>query len=209
MHTGGSFHVRGFMEYTKPYLTFEELADKVRDRGLGRSRETLLFSLQTVGYYRLSGYWHIFHKDDVFFEGATIEKVMRVYDFDRQFRLITLNALEHIEVYFRTQLAHKLSRDYGAFGYLDASAFPRLKGNQYGTQPAIPKTSEWDYSCRKQPDRMFTILVIMQYSTRIISPNSAWRTRFEDLLKRYPDIDIQSMGFPQDWARCPIWKLPE
>lgn len=117
------------MEYAKPYLTFEELADKVQGRGHGGDREKLLFSLQTVGYYRLSGYWHIFHKDDVFFEDATIEKVMRVYDFDRQFRLITFNALEHIEVYFRTQLAHKLSRDYGAFGYLEDSTFSRLKGD--------------------------------------------------------------------------------
>lgn len=114
------------MQYTKPFQTFDELADKVQKRGLGGSRETLIFALQTVGYYRLSGYWYPFHTDDVFHNSATIEAVMRIYDFDRQFRLIMLNALEHIEIYIRTQLAHKVSRDYGPFGYLDRTGLPRL-----------------------------------------------------------------------------------
>ena len=54
------------MEYAKPYLSFDQQADQLKQRGMGGSRETLLFALKTVGYYRLSGYWHIFHTDNVF-----------------------------------------------------------------------------------------------------------------------------------------------
>jgi len=119
------------LEYTKPFQTFEELANIVQDRGLGGSREALLFALKTVGYYRLSGYWYPFHTNDVFDENATIESVMRIYDFDRHLRLNMLNAIEHIEVYVRTQLAHKISRDHGAFGYLNESGLPRLSEKDY------------------------------------------------------------------------------
>ena len=51
------------MEYTKPFLTFEEQADLLmKDRGMVADRDDLIRHLQDVGYYRLSGYWHIHKK---------------------------------------------------------------------------------------------------------------------------------------------------
>ncbi len=44
------------MEYTKPYLSFEQQADKLIERGMQCNRDSLIEHLSDVGYYRLSGY---------------------------------------------------------------------------------------------------------------------------------------------------------
>lgn len=100
------------MEYTKPFLTFEEQADLLmKDRGMVADRDDLIRHLQDVGYYRLSGYWHIHkkHGSDEFWEGTTFKRVWDMYVFDRQFRLVVLDAVERVEVYMRTQLAYLLA----------------------------------------------------------------------------------------------------
>ena len=100
------------MEYTKPFLSFEEQADLLTvERGMVADRDDLIRHLQDVGYYRLSGYWHIFKKpdSDEFWEGTTFQRVWGLYVFDRQFRLAVLDAVERIEVYMRTHLAYYLA----------------------------------------------------------------------------------------------------
>ena len=115
------------MEFTKPFLTFEEQADLLISRGMIADKGVLVEHLEDVGYYRLSGYWRIFRNDDeTLREGATFERVWDLYVFDRQFRLVVLDAIERVEIYFRTQLAHMLARDTGKFGYLDSSAVSSL-----------------------------------------------------------------------------------
>ena len=107
-------------EYKKPWLTFEEQADLlIVERGLVADRDDLIAHLANVGYYRLSGYWFIFkrkpeadkegEKDERFVEGTTFDQIWKLYTFDRQFRLIVLDAIERVEVYFRTQLAYELA----------------------------------------------------------------------------------------------------
>ena len=122
------------MEYTKPFLSFEEQADLLTvERGMVADRDDLIRHLQDVGYYRLSGYWHIFKKpdSDEFWEGTTFQRVWGLYVFDRQFRLAVLDAVERIEVYMRTQLAYYLAKQTGPFGYLDSDNLPRLSETRY------------------------------------------------------------------------------
>jgi abortive infection bacteriophage resistance protein len=130
------------MEYSKPWLTFEEQADLlINKRGLIADRDNLVTHLSDVGYYRLSGYWYIFkrkpepddsgRKDERFIEGTTFEQIWELYIFDRQFRLIVLDAIERVEVYFRTQLAYELASTTGSFGYFDRDNLPRLEWRKY------------------------------------------------------------------------------
>lgn len=130
-------------EYKKPWLTFEEQADLlIVERGLVADRDDLIAHLANVGYYRLSGYWYIFkrkpeadkegEKDERFVEGTTFDQIWKLYTFDRQFRLIVLDAIERVEVYFRTQLAYELAGKTGAFGFFDRENLPRLEGDAYG-----------------------------------------------------------------------------
>ena len=115
------------MKYEKPFKTYEEQADLLLARGMVANRAYLVQHLQDVGYYRLSGYWHVFKRsDDTFREGTSFEKVWDLYTFDRQFKLITLDAIERVEIYLRTQLAYELAKVSGPFGYADLTNLPNL-----------------------------------------------------------------------------------
>ena len=61
------------MEFTEPFLTFDEQADLLIRRGMVADRDDLVRRLQDVGHYRLSGYWHIYKRpgSDDFWEGTT------------------------------------------------------------------------------------------------------------------------------------------
>lgn len=117
------------MQYTKPYLAFEEQADLLmEERGMIADRDDLIRHLQDFGYYRLSGYWHIHKKrgSDEFWEGTTFKRVWYMYVFDRHFRLVVLNTVERVEVYMRTQLACLLAEQTGPFGFSVPNNLPRL-----------------------------------------------------------------------------------
>ena len=130
------------MEYEKPWLSHKQQADLlIEERGLIADREILIRHLQEVGYYRLSGYWYIFKRcnapdsgdahDERFVKGTTFDDIWSLYTFDRQLRLLTLDAIERIEVYFRSQLAYELAKDTGPFGYLKPENLPRLDDEEY------------------------------------------------------------------------------
>lgn len=142
-------------EYNKPWLSFEAQADMLIDeRGLIADRGDLITHLSNVGYYRLSGYWYIFKrkpqddekgpKDERFIEGTTFDHIWKLYIFDRQFRLIVLDAIERVEIYFRTQLAYELAGKTGPFGFLDPNNLPRLDEEDY---------SEFIKRCAEELDR--------------------------------------------------------
>ncbi len=120
------------MKYAKPALTFDEQADQLIQRGLVCDREDLLSCLRSVSYYRLSGYWYPFRRhDDTFVEGTTLESVWRRYRFDRQFRLVVMDALERVEIRVRTELVYLLAHAQGPFGYVDSTNLPGLSATQH------------------------------------------------------------------------------
>lgn len=120
------------MKYTKPALTFEQQADQLLSRGLIADRDQLVDRLQSVSYYRLSGYWYPFRlSDDSFMSGTTLDAVWRRYVFDRQLRLVVLDAVERVEIRIRTDLVYTLAHAQGAFGYLDGANLPGLNAQQH------------------------------------------------------------------------------
>ena len=77
------------MEYTKPTLTYEAMADKlIVERHLIADRDLLIERLKSVNYYRLSGYWYPYlQEDDAFKPDTSFEDIWAHYVFDRKFRL--------------------------------------------------------------------------------------------------------------------------
>jgi len=74
--------------------------------------------LTAVNYYRLSAYWHTFRNDDHSFRpGTSIDVVWERYIFDRELRLLVMDALERLEVAVRTMLAYEHGGLGGPFGY--------------------------------------------------------------------------------------------
>lgn len=130
------------MKFDKKWLSYDQQATLlIEERGLIADRDQLILRLQEVGYYRLSGYWYIFKRynnpdcddrtDERFVPGTTFDQIWHLYTFDRQFRLIVLDAIERVEIYFRAQLAYELAGQTGVFGYLRNENLPRLSKEDF------------------------------------------------------------------------------
>jgi abortive infection bacteriophage resistance protein len=115
-HFGGFFFVlskmrSGDMKYTKPPLSLDQQADLLLSRGMAGDRDLMIERLSVVNYYRLSGYWHPFRMSgsDNLRTGTAFDSIWERYVFDRQLRLVVMDAVERIEVATRTRLSYTLT----------------------------------------------------------------------------------------------------
>jgi len=121
------------MEYRKPPFTFEDQAELLLSRGLQADKNILITRLQAVNYYRLSAYLYPFKQksSDAYRDNTTLDRIWSYYTFDRQLRLLVMDAIERIEVAVRTQLVYQFSHKHGPFGYLNQLFFSKLDGDRY------------------------------------------------------------------------------
>src|SRR5690554_5245430 len=93
------------MDFTKPASTWDEQIELLRSRGLEiPDLEQARHYLSHINYYRLTGYWLPFEADHSihrFKARASFDDVLNLYIFDREFRLLLLDAIERIEVSLR------------------------------------------------------------------------------------------------------------
>ncbi len=74
--------------------------------------------LKEFGYYRLSGYSYVLREVDPetgvrlnsFKAGTSFDYVIELYEFDKMLRLLILDALERIEISFRTSISYHLGQ---------------------------------------------------------------------------------------------------
>jgi abortive infection bacteriophage resistance protein len=115
------------MKFDKPPLTIEEQADLLLSRWLIADKQVLMNRLTVVNYYRLSTYLYPFRTlDQRYKEGTTLDLIWQRYTFDRQLRLLAIDAIERVEVSVRTRVAYQLSYSFGAFAYVDHRNLPNL-----------------------------------------------------------------------------------
>ena len=105
--------------------TYEEQIAIIRSRGCAIDDEFFCRSiLEKVNYYRLSAYFLPFRSTDGNYKsGTTFKTIHQLYEFDRKMRSLLLSALEEVEVYLKSQIAHYHAHEYGADGYLTSSPF--------------------------------------------------------------------------------------
>ncbi len=133
------------MKYTKLPKTFEEQADILIERGLIADKKLLVERLNSVNYYRLSGYFYPFKdSDENFKKGTTFDEIWRRYTFDRQLRLLLMDAIERIEIKARTIAAYTIAHQTNPFDYSKHEIFPRLTPDRH---------SEWFDSIKKEAER--------------------------------------------------------
>lgn len=116
--------------YNKPFLTVDAQLDQLAERGLSfDDRDEAHRELQSIGYYRLSGYWYPYRKPapasgeqrpSEFIEGASLSKVLEIYRFDARLRIEILHAISLIEVALRFSVGHTLGQR-GPFAHYDAT----------------------------------------------------------------------------------------
>lgn len=109
---------------TKDFKTIEEQIEILKKRGLIIKDEKAAYKLlNIVNYYRLSAYSLTLRKDDVFYQGVTLENIYELYIFDDELRKLILTYTSKIEVAFRTYIAYHHAEKYGPLGYLDSDNF--------------------------------------------------------------------------------------
>jgi abortive infection bacteriophage resistance protein len=110
--------------FPKPATTFVQQVTLLQQRGmLIADTAAAEFYLQHLNYYRLGAYWLPFEADHAahrFKPGTRFEDVLNLYIFDRELRLLVLDAIERIEVSVRTQWAYQLAHRHGTHAHLDS-----------------------------------------------------------------------------------------
>ncbi len=113
--------------YTKPAQSLGALQAKITGRGLVVAKPAdLQAALENLGYYRLGGYAYPFlvpPDRKVFKPDTTWEQIARVYEFDRELRLLVNDAVERIEVAFRARLITATTMAWGPHWFLDVTKF--------------------------------------------------------------------------------------
>lgn len=116
--------------YNKPALTYAQQVEQLRQRGMEIADEKAAqFYLQHFNYYRFGAYWLCFeadHGSHKFKPGTKFEDVLNLYIFDRELRLLIMDAMERIEVSVRAQWAYQLGHIHGHHAHL-ASGLARNK----------------------------------------------------------------------------------
>lgn len=96
------------MGFDKPFQTIQQQVEILSNRGL-ITDDGAEHYLKHLNYYRLSGYWLPFQidtKEHLFKPNTNFSDVLNLYIFDREFRLLLLDAIERIEVSVRTHWAY-------------------------------------------------------------------------------------------------------
>lgn len=117
-----------FMVYPRHTLSLTEQIEWLRSRGLDvPDAERAMRYLSHIGIYRFCTYTRGIHNplSGRFLTGTTFDQVLRRYIFDRQLRLLLLEALERVEVAVRAHWAYQLSQKYGSEAYLEADLFAK------------------------------------------------------------------------------------
>lgn len=119
--------------FNKTALTYQQQIELLEIRGMIiNDHDKARFYLQQLNYYRLRGYWLPFEirgatsptensTPHQFQPGTTFEMVLNLYVFDRELRLLVLDAIERIEVSVRSVWAYQLAHLHGPHAHLDAT----------------------------------------------------------------------------------------
>lgn len=114
--------------FRKPPHSVAQQIDKLKARGLAIPDQARAeHYLQNISYFRLSAYTRPFYAPDAadhrFIDGTSFDDILRLYIFDRELRLLLLDAIERLEVALRAQITNTLAEHHGPHGYLDPTVF--------------------------------------------------------------------------------------
>ena len=138
------------MKYTKQPLSFSEQIFKLKSRGLAiNDEEKAVHYLSNISYYRLRAYTYPFqdNKDSnhPFIKEVSFDDIIELYVFDRRLRLLIFNALEKIEVAFRTKIIYFYALSNGSHFHEKAELYrdiDRFKNDIYKLNEEIYRSSE-------------------------------------------------------------------
>lgn len=119
------------MDFSKPAISIPDQIIKLAERGLTINNYALAFSfLSCTSYYRLRAYTYPFqdntNQDHPFIKEVTFEEIIELYHFDSKLRHLVFEAIEKIEVAFRTQLINYWGVIHGSHWQLQPNLYRNL-----------------------------------------------------------------------------------
>ncbi len=132
MRTRAGYFFMGKQTFEQPSLSILEQLSLLKQRNLIINDAWLSeHFLKTIGYYRLKAYFQPFllnsNSNNGFKTGTTFSDVLNLYIFDRELRLLIVDAIERIEVALRTALSNAMSNKYNPHWYLEQALFSNTK----------------------------------------------------------------------------------
>lgn len=150
---------------TKPHQEIEELVALLQARGMiVHDTNRAARKISQIGYYRLSGFWYPCRRpaliadrqycqdpttrlpirEDSFQNDVRFGDIIDLYIFDKNLRLLLLDAIERVEIHVRSTIAHEIGR-------LDSLAYKKdiyisptkLKERRYGNGVVYTFWEEW------------------------------------------------------------------
>jgi abortive infection bacteriophage resistance protein len=300
--------------YQKKHKTFEEQLGILKQRKLIISNDSFVLSkLKHINYYRLSAYFLPFQypknseNENIFLPNTSFENILSSYYFDAELRKIIFEAVESIEIYFRTQIAYFHSLKYDAFGYLKLENFRENKTDKFqelqddilkektrskeffikhfkkkynsvdlpiwsvveiisfgslskffmilkeeeqnqviqnihginkvvfykwfhalsgvrnicahhsrlwnrtlGVSFEVPRGLDSFENIKESKNKVFFALSVIEYLLTCIGEDEVdFKTKIKNLIKKYPKVKLESMGFIENWQQNPIWSQNE
>ncbi len=116
------------MQYSKPPISISDQVKLLQNRGLDIPDVSKAeHYLSHISYYRLRAYTYPFQintdPNHPFVPGTTFETVLDVYRFDRKLRILLFDALERIEIAFRTQIIYQYACGHGSHFFEKSTLF--------------------------------------------------------------------------------------
>lgn len=154
------------MSYPKPWLSLEQQLEKLQSRGMEVSDPAKALNyLHRIGYYRLSGYWFAFRARsgpccvwearndrrqgkvetvalDGFKPGAAFQNAVDLSVFDKELRLLVMDALERVEIALRVDVSHTLGQ-LDTFSYLRTDLFHHKFSQELNRDSGLTRHHEW------------------------------------------------------------------
>lgn len=120
------------MQFDKSPLSITQQVELLKDRGLTiKNEERAEHYLSYISFYRLRAYTYPFQdnedSDHPFIKDITFDEVLDYYIFDRELRLIVFDAIERIEIAFRTQIIYQCCMAHQSHWYEDEPLFRNLR----------------------------------------------------------------------------------
>lgn len=119
------------MQYQHLPTTIDEQIEFLRSRGIVGDEDLMRRWLKTVGYYRLSAYWLPWElppadretRSKRFPAGTNFKDIIDIYIFDRQLRLLIMEAIDRFEIAVRARWTNLFSLAHGAHAHMDYTNF--------------------------------------------------------------------------------------
>lgn len=189
MRTKVGFFMNTKKKFLKPSLTIDKQIQFLTQQDLIIDNpKSAYYVLSIIDYYRFSGYLLPFkqsHNNDGprhFKAGITFNQVWQLYQFDQELRLLVTDAIEKIEVTFRTAITNVTSNELGPFWYIEKSHYK---------------------------DRKLYSILMKHVEKVIMDKHEAFIKHYMNTYNEphYPPIWMIAMGFTNNWRDDPFWKL--